>query len=73
MENEKLSWKSWRGTCEYSIEDGCWYGKITAIQFRSGVRRPVTDLVTYEAESEEGMQAAFEKAVDNYIEFVLNN
>lgn len=73
MDNEELRRGAYRGTCEYSPEDDLWYGRVTAIQFYSGARYPVTDLVTYEAESKEGLQQVFEKAVNEYIEFVLNN
>ena len=45
------------GSVEFGAEDGVLYGKIIG----------VNDLVTYEATSVEGLQAAFVDAVEDYL------
>ncbi|HCG6617011.1 TPA: type II toxin-antitoxin system HicB family antitoxin [Vibrio parahaemolyticus] len=53
-----LKYKGFSGSVTCSIEDEVIYGKIECIN----------DLVTYEAESMSELKAAFEEAVDDYIE-----
>lgn len=53
-----LKFKGYFGSVEFSLEDKVLYGKIQC----------VNDLVTYEAENLEDLQAAFEDAVDDYLE-----
>lgn len=52
------SYKGYIGSYQKSVEDNCVHGRILYIN----------DLVTYEAEDTWGIQAAFEAAVDHYIE-----
>lgn len=54
-----LSYKGYYGSFDYSENDKCWYGKIEGI----------TDLVTYEAETQAEIKNEFHKAVDDYIAF----
>ncbi|TLM79935.1 type II toxin-antitoxin system HicB family antitoxin [Microbulbifer harenosus] len=53
-----LSYKGYKGSVEYDLDEGFLYGKILFIR----------DLVNYEAEDIKGIKAAFEEAVDDYIE-----
>ena len=52
------SHKTYQGSAEISLEDGCLYGKILF----------VSDLITYEAQTVPALRLAFEAAVDNYLE-----
>ena len=54
---ETLEYKSFIGTCEYSAEDRAFHGKLLDIEA----------LVSYEAETQQGLEVAFKEAVDNYI------
>lgn len=60
MKNLEFEYNSklWRGTCELSEVDGCWYGKILGIN----------GLVTYESNTLNELQGEFEKAVREYCE-----
>jgi predicted HicB family RNase H-like nuclease len=51
--------KGYTGTSEYSSEDRCYYGQIAFVD----------DLIIYEGESPEGLEAAFQEAVERYFEF----
>ena len=53
-----LQYKGYLGTIEYSAEDNLLHGKIAGI----------TDLVSYDGESLEGLKNCFEKAVEDYLE-----
>ncbi|EME1359681.1 type II toxin-antitoxin system HicB family antitoxin [Klebsiella aerogenes] len=53
-----LKFKGYFGSVEFSLEDKVLHGKIQC----------VNDLVTYEAETLDGLQSAFEEAVDDYLE-----
>ncbi|MGS2718272.1 type II toxin-antitoxin system HicB family antitoxin [Eionea flava] len=53
-----IKYKGYLGTVEYSQEDQCLYGKVAYIR----------DLVNYEAESATGLEAAFQEAVDSYLD-----
>ena len=55
---KKLTYKKYTGSVEYSEEDGMFFGKLLYI----------TDLVLYDAETEEQLQESFESAVDEYLE-----
>ena len=57
MTNE-LNYKGYKGSSEYSEEDGVWFGKILCIK----------DLIMYEAEEQEGLYDSFKQAVDEYFE-----
>ncbi len=52
-----LTYKYYKGSIEYSSEDGIWYGKILE----------TNDLVTYEANSREDLRKAFIEAVKDYL------
>ena len=51
-------YKGYRGSTEYSTEDHVFHSKLLGIRA----------LVFYESETEEGLQAVFEEAVDDYLE-----
>jgi len=51
------SHKGYQGSIEVSLEDNCLYGRILHID----------GIISYDAESVEGVQAAFEEAVDEYL------
>ncbi|XTD39774.1 type II toxin-antitoxin system HicB family antitoxin [Citrobacter murliniae] len=53
-----LKYKGYFGSVEFSLEDRVLHGKIQC----------VNDLVTYEAENLDGLQLAFEEAVDDYLD-----
>ena len=46
------------GSIEYSVADGCYFGKILGTE----------DLVTYEAKTIEGLKDSFVEAVEDYFE-----
>lgn len=50
-------YRDYIGSVEVSVEDNVLHGKILHIR----------DMVTYEADSPQGLQAAFEEAVDEYM------
>lgn len=54
-----MKYKGYEGSVEYSTHNGCFYGKIENIE----------DLVTYRAQTLEGIEESFCEAVDDYIEF----
>jgi len=53
-----LQYNGYIGSVECSFEDGCLHGKILYIN----------DLVTYEAETPLGLEAAFKESVDDYLQ-----
>ena len=53
-----LNHRGYVGSINYSEDDAVHYGEIQGIQ----------DLVLYEADGAEGLQAAFEEAVEHYLE-----
>ncbi|MBB2426249.1 MULTISPECIES: type II toxin-antitoxin system HicB family antitoxin [Escherichia] len=53
-----LSYKGYFGSIEVSLEDNILHGKIQC----------VNDVVTYEAETLDGLRAAFEEAVTDYLD-----
>lgn len=54
---EHFEYKGYLGSCKISIIDNCLHGKIEFIN----------DLVTYEAQTPEGLKKEFELAVDDYL------
>lgn len=62
MSNE-FSYKGYSGSCETSIEDGCLIGRILFID----------DLILYEGNTIKELQAAFEGAIDRYIEYCASS
>lgn len=58
MPKDVLSYKGYTGSLQVSVEDNCLYGRIEGID----------DLVTYEAQTVEEARAAFQEAVDHYLQ-----
>jgi len=54
---KNLYYKDYKGSIDYGEVDKCYYGKIWSSK----------DLVSYESNTLEGLQKAFEEAVDDYI------
>lgn len=57
MSKTTAPYRNYTGSIEYSEADGVFHGKVLN----------VTDLVSYEADDEDGIQRAFEEAVDDYL------
>ena len=55
---EKLEYKGFTGSIEYSFADKCWFGVI----------QDIDDLITYESEKECNLYVSFINAVDDYVE-----
>ncbi|MCA3367380.1 MAG: hypothetical protein INF79_17375 [Roseomonas sp.] len=53
-----LEYKGYFGSVAYSAEDGVLHGRLEFIR----------DLVTYEGKDTKGIKAAFQEAVDDYVE-----
>jgi predicted HicB family RNase H-like nuclease len=53
-----LEYRGYFGSVAYSDEDGVLYGRLEFIR----------DLVTYEGKDAKGIKAAFQEAVDDYLE-----
>ena len=53
-----MTYKGYTGSVEISIEDNLIFGKIACIN----------DLVSYQADTPDGLHIAFEEAVDDYLE-----
>ena len=54
-----LTYKSYTGTIEASIEDGCLHGQLLFI----------TDIITYEGDTVDNIKTSFEEAVDHYLAY----
>ena len=54
---EEFNYKGFKGSCEYSKEDICFYGKLIGIN----------DLVNYESGNVSKLRKEFENAVDDYL------
>lgn len=54
-----LTYKTYTGSVDVSVEDKCLHGKILFVD----------DLITYEADTVQEIQAAFESAVDRYLKY----
>ena len=54
-----MCYKGYRAKEEYSMRDGCFFGKIADI----------SDLVLFESDSLNGLEREFRLAVDDYIAF----
>lgn len=54
-----LTYKGYTGTIEASVEDGCLHGQLLFI----------TDIITYEGNTVDGIRASFEEAVDHYLAY----
>ena len=52
-----LDYKGYKGTIEFCEEDNVFFGKLLT-----------SDLVSYESENLDDLKAAFEEAVDDYLE-----
>jgi predicted HicB family RNase H-like nuclease len=60
---DKLVYKDYIDSIQYSSEDETFFGKIEGIN----------DLVTFEGDSVEKIKLAFKEAVNDYIELCENN
>lgn len=58
MTNNILIYEGYRGSVEFDLESNCLHGKVLH----------VADLITYEAETIEGLRKEFELAVDDYLD-----
>ena len=58
MPKDVLSYKGYTSALQVSLEDNCLYGRIEDID----------DLVTYEAQTVEEARAAFQEAVEHYLQ-----
>lgn len=56
--SDMMTYKGYHGTVSYSDEDKVFIGKVDAIR----------DLVSYEGTDVQSLQAAFEEAVDDYLD-----
>lgn len=54
-----LEYKGYLGSVAYSDADGVWHGRLEFIR----------DLVTYESETADTIEAAFQEAVDDHLEW----
>ena len=59
MSEQRLEYKGYQGSVEVSLEDSVLHGKILRI----------TDLVTFEAQTPDGLRQAFKQQVDEYLIF----
>lgn len=55
-----MEYKGYQGTIEYSEDDPVFHGQLL----------DVDGLITYEADSEHGLEKSFHEAVDDYLEFI---
>ena len=53
-----LESRGYKGTANYSVDNQCWHGKIVGVD----------DLITYEANSYEGLVEEFKDAVLEYMD-----
>ena len=53
----KLEYKGFCGSVEYTEEDRCFFGKVIGI----------SDLVTFESDSLEGLKDAFVEMIEGYV------
>jgi predicted HicB family RNase H-like nuclease len=53
-----MKYENYVGSVEYSEEDGCLFGRLLGVD----------DIISYEGESVTELRAAFEEAVDDYLE-----
>ncbi len=58
MTDKVLSYNGFCGSLEFSMEDNCLHGKVLFIN----------DLITYEADTPQNLQKAFEEMVDYYLD-----
>ena len=58
---EKLEYKGYFGTIEYSPEDNCLYGKVLGI--------PKNLAITYEGDTATDLVRDFRNGIDSYLEF----
>lgn len=61
--SDKLTYKVYSGSVESSLEDDCLFGKI----------QDINDVITYEGNTVSELKAAFEVAVDEYLQFCSEN
>ena len=61
--NERLCYKGYYGSCEYSEEDSVFHGRVLEIQ----------KLISYEGDNVESLTDDFTKAIDEYLDFCTKN
>lgn len=54
-----LEYKGYKGTVEYSSEDGCFFGKVVGLG---------KDLIAYEGKTVAELRADFEAGIDSYLQ-----
>ena len=59
MDKQTISYRGYEGSIETSVEDECLRGKILFIN----------DIITYEAETVPALKAAFQEAVERYLDY----
>ncbi|MBL8484647.1 MAG: type II toxin-antitoxin system HicB family antitoxin [Rhodocyclaceae bacterium] len=59
MADKFLSYKTYSGTIEASLEDGCLHGRLLFIN----------DIITYEGDTISALNTAFQQAVDRYLDY----
>lgn len=60
----KLEYKGYYGSIEYSVKDNCLYGKVMDMP---------KDLISYEGNTASELYEDFKGAVDDYLELCKNN
>lgn len=59
--NTTMKYKGYKGSVEYSDEDGCFYGKVLGVD----------DCISYEGDSQESLETDFHESVDAYLDSCL--
>jgi len=59
MNEQRLEYKGYQGSVEVSLEDSVLHGRVLCID----------DLVTFEAQTPDGLRQAFKQQVDEYLVF----
>lgn len=62
---ENLEYKGYKGTIEYSKEDGCFCGKVQGMGKKH--------LILYEGTTVEELQKDFKTGIDSYLEGCIND
>jgi predicted HicB family RNase H-like nuclease len=58
MNNEALTYRDYKGSIEYDLENGVLFGSVQS----------VSDILLYEAETLSALTVAFHESVDDYLE-----
>lgn len=57
MAEDFFMYKGYKGSITYSEEDNVWYGII----------KDIKDLISYESDTEDGLEYSFRETVDEYL------